>query len=626
MIKSELKRWTPNSKLRVWLQALPLLVMFVFLWITASDVLGLMLGTFKFWEYVVYGWVYSVTAYLAGLAISVKYIKARWPAVVFAWFYLFLYTVNIGMLHSAGTVLMPYFLRIADSSNWLMYCTEWIWILAGVFVVCGLIASYCIYKFTDTLKQVRVRGLLTLLILLWAIVQVSKHNLIHPTTLLIKAAGQREVGVWQPTQTETLRLVADNPLIILGRALLTRWQPLKIRPAGDLAAMSDTIREWNLALGPRQYQPLGLKPFNHIIVFGTESLSLKFLSPYNTNLPPEISPFYGSTDITSSMFVNYKCVALPTQPGLAVTYNSHPNVRSLLTGNDDLSLVKFLKAQGYETYVLMSCSETFLNNKRFFINLGFQHVLGAEAWEKDPRLRPFVEGWGLMDRMLYEAVLDLLAANQGKKIFIHVCNTDTHGPSPRIFFGSLEYPPMPDSVQKSVVAGIGDADDQARDILGGIFRHDYDMGLTIQRMRERRLLGEDTLVVLTADHNFPMTRALDSIPGYPKGFFRNLPFAFLSGQPLPDADRMALHSQLDFAPTIMHLLGQPIPPGWWGDSVFATNRSAPDVTRFNDQLTIESGGTAKSISISEPNSESASNLVVLFRSLYVEPRPLENSP
>jgi hypothetical protein len=76
----------------------------------------------------------------------------------------------------------------------------------------------------------------------------------------------------------------------------------------------------------------------------------------------------------------------------------------------------------------------------------------------------------------------------------------------------------------------------------------------------------------------------------------------------------------------MHLLGQPIPPGWWGDSVFATNRSAPDVTRFNDQLTVESGGTAKSISISEPNSESASNLVVLFQSLYVEPRPLENSP
>ena len=109
-------------------------------------------------------------------------------------------------------------------------------------------------------------------------------------------------------------------------------QPLQPRPAGELSAMSDVMKAWRLPLGRRQYPPLGLKPFDHIIMFGIESLSLDFLSPYNTNLPPELTPFYASPAMTSRMFVNYQCIALPTQPGLAVTFNSHPNVGGLAGG------------------------------------------------------------------------------------------------------------------------------------------------------------------------------------------------------------------------------------------------------------------------------------------------------
>jgi hypothetical protein len=617
-MKQKLKSWTPNLTLGVWLQTLPLFVMFVILWFVAQQTEGLLIGTIKFWEYLIYGWIYASTAYLAGLAICVKYLKSRCLAILYAWFYLFLYAVNISMLHFAGIVLMSFFLRVASGTNWIHYFTGWAWILTGVFVICGLTSTWLICKYTDILKQTRVRGKLTLLILLWAVVQVSKHNLIHPTKIIAEAVGQQQSGIWEPAQTETLRQVANNPLIILKNALFAKWEPLNILPSGDLAAMSDTIRQWHLALGARQYQPLGLKPFNHIVVFATESFSLKFLWPYNTNLPPEISPFYGSPDITRSMFINYECDALPTQPGLAVTYNSHPNVRALLAGNDDLSLVKFLNAQGYETYVLMSCSENFLGNKRFFTKLGFQHVMGLETWEQNTNLLPFIEGWGLMDRALYDEALNILAKNRDKKIFIHVCNTDTHGPKPRDFFGPLEYPPVPESITNLVPNVFGSADDQARAILGGIFRHDHDMGLTIQRMHEDNLLGEDTLVVLTADHNFPPTAALNMIPGYPKGFFQHIPLAFISGQQLPAVNLKSLHSQLDFAPTIMHLLDQPIPPGWWGQSVFATNYDAPYVARFNDTLSVESDGFDKSVSLTKPSGQSASNLVSLFQNLYVE--------
>jgi hypothetical protein len=57
-IKSELKKWIPHLGTGIWLQALPLLVMFSVLWFTAQDILGLFTNTVKFWEYVLYGWAY----------------------------------------------------------------------------------------------------------------------------------------------------------------------------------------------------------------------------------------------------------------------------------------------------------------------------------------------------------------------------------------------------------------------------------------------------------------------------------------------------------------------------------------------------------------------------------------
>ena len=150
--------------------------------------------------------------------------------------------------------------------------------------------------------------------------------------------------------------------------------------------MSDVLKAWHLHLGPRQYQPLGLQPFDHIIMFGTESLSLDFLSPYNTNLPPELTTFYASPAMTSRMFLNYQCIAVPTQPGLAVTYNSHPNVDGLLAGGSfETSLVKLLNAHGYTTYFLMSSADTFLNDNLVFKQMGFQNVIGSQIWLKDPR-------------------------------------------------------------------------------------------------------------------------------------------------------------------------------------------------------------------------------------------------
>ena len=157
----------------------------------------------------------------------------------------------------------------------------------------------------------------------------------------------------------------------------------------------------------------------------------------------------------------------------------------------------------------------------------------------------------------------------------------------------------------------------------GIFRHDYDIGLTIREMQERNLLTENTLVILTADHNCPHGEALNKIPGYPDSFFARIPLAFLSGQPLPHADLRQLHSQLDFAPTIAHLLGLPVEDGWWGESIFVPGQKAPSITKLDGNIivTLRDGGPQQTISMDHPQNALEKGLVTLFSSVYTNSPP-----
>ena len=144
-------------------------------------------------------------------------------------------------------------------------------------------------------------------------------------------------------------------------------------------------------------------------------------------------------------------------------------------------------------------------------------------------------------------------------------------------------------------------------------------------MREQNLLTEDTLVIITADHNFPHSPALNKIPGYPDTFFSRVPLAFISGQPLPPADLRQHLSQLDFAPTIVHLLGLPVPPGWWGESIFAPDQNAPAISKVGRNLNIIplGGGPRQRIAMDYPKNAAEKDLVTLFNTVYTAAPPID---
>ncbi len=59
----KIKKWLPNITLGAWLQLLPLLIMFGALWSVGISVFQLKCATVKFWEYLIYGWLYAALGY-----------------------------------------------------------------------------------------------------------------------------------------------------------------------------------------------------------------------------------------------------------------------------------------------------------------------------------------------------------------------------------------------------------------------------------------------------------------------------------------------------------------------------------------------------------------------------------
>ncbi len=116
--------------------------MFAALWSVGISVFQLKFVTVKFWEYLIYGWLYAALGYWVGLAVFLRLLRVRWPAAVFACFYLFLYGINTAFVHQADTVLQPFYLSIVGLSNWMHYLTKWTWVLLMAFALNCVMAVF----------------------------------------------------------------------------------------------------------------------------------------------------------------------------------------------------------------------------------------------------------------------------------------------------------------------------------------------------------------------------------------------------------------------------------------------------------------------------------------------------
>lgn len=550
------------------------------------------------WLYLINKMAFDAGLYLALVALSLRYLRSRIVAMTIAYFYLALGVTDIVIYYFGYTLFERQYLAFATPYSLGAFLEGRVPLLVGAVVSIGLFVLP-VYRLKD---QFSSRDVLRCLAFTAALPVLNlPGTFYHISSVVIVWDLQQEI---HDRLHQQLPYLAQNSVINAVRQmayrLSTDQEPLR------LTDFEDVVDYYGLPLGERRYPDLALKRFTRVIVIPVESLTLDLLGGYNPEIPEEVSPFYASKQVRVAMFRRFRTSAVPTLPGLSVLFSSHPNPALSVEQKYPQSFVRVLREAGYETIFLRSVSKFFANENRHFRNAGFDELIGAEEFEANPEYRDYVREWGACDRIVYRELVRLLEQRRDRDVFVTVLGVDTHPPRGRRDYSGLEYPPLPDYIAN-------ETNPDRRGFLRAVFYHDHDVSTLIADLKRANLWNDETLLVLTADHSAPLSGVVSGIAGYPQEQLSRIPLAFLTPQKLPDVDRNLPGSQVDFGPTLLHLLGLPVPAGFWGESLFFTGKRNPCVGVFRNTLYLEGEGLALRIPLSDPSGEREERLIRLFR-------------
>jgi hypothetical protein len=363
-----------------------------------------------------------------------------------------------------------------------------------------------------------------------------------------------------------IRYVKKNSLVNFWQEIISKKRKSRYRVERSYEDFRLTIEKYKLPIGTRSYEPLNIKPFDHIIWFASESINLDFFSTFNDKLPLDTeAEFYEKEDIVEKMMTNYFTAVSPTLQALTATFSSHPNERLIRSGYHQNSIPLILQKNGYHTVFLRSASKYYAGENIIFQQFGFKDIIAREYFSKYPENVDYIYDWGVNDRIMLQKLIELLEEYRDKKLFVVVLGVDTHPPHGRAEYGfrNVQYPKTPESYRKF---------GRAYDFMRSVKNHDHDLALTFTEMKKRGLYNENTLVIATADHSCPYNNVTKQIPGIENTNLARTPLAFLTPSKLPEYDLNILSGQLDLAPTILHLLNISVPPGYWGESLFSKTK------------------------------------------------------
>ena len=401
-----------------------------------------------------------------------------------------------------------------------------------------------------------------------------------------------------------LKYIGQDPVLHAGNEFLFKEH---VGELTNLNEFQSVISHYSLPLGQQRYEPLAARPPKRIIVVFCESLSSFFLKSCNPELPETITPFLDSPWVQKSLFRDYHTSAQPTLEGLAVTFCSHPNPYLLLQTEMPGSFIKILRDHGWHTVFFSSATKYFGGKGRYCAEAGIQDFFGAEALSEDPEVAKYRINWGVCDRILYQQAKDYIAAHRDEPLFVVIEGADTHVPEGRTNYGDLKYPDAPEWIQQQRLAGF----------MRSVFRTDYDLKNFVEGLKAEGLWDEDTLLIITADHCFQACPVLKTLPGTSNSAFERIPLFMITPLALPPADRDRATSQLDVAPSLLHLLGLPIPQGYWGKSLFDPRpNDTPFVGIFRNMVTITNQHLNEHFDLHRPDNSMQKGLSLLLRLYY----------
>lgn len=377
---------------------------------------------------------------------------------------------------------------------------------------------------------------------------------------LLQADGFDEESIIERSRNLSRELLSDPVIISLAREILRNDEKHVVASSQrqHLPFSKDEISlldELGIDVNPKQRFTPQIFPYEKIIVIVAESFHRDYLHYYNPQIPKETTPFLDSLTANYPHSDHYYPSSAPTTQGLNCMFISQVLYSEEQSFDNNTTLFKTMANNGFKTMFLESTSQYYNDEFR-----AYKQRFGMEVYKarEDLERQGYTgsSGWGFHNDVMYTETINLLEQNRNNKFFLVTKTIDSHQPYPYCGFSSEEIPQII-------------SDDPKNAFLKGIYWENITLQNFFKDLEKRNLLDDKTLVIVTSDHNpHPSQNSYYKRLGKAELELTlgPIPLIFVSKnlQPFKDFDSDTYASQIDFAPTLLSILGIPVPPEFAG--------------------------------------------------------------
>jgi len=315
------------------------------------------------------------------------------------------------------------------------------------------------------------------------------------------------------------------------------------------------LNDLGIKVGEKPAAVPNVFPYDKIVMIVGESLHRDYLHYYNPLIPAEATPFLDSLVASYPHSDRYYTSNKPTTQGLNSLFLSQLLYTDDQAFETNTTLFRVLEKHGYDTLFLEATSQYYNDEFRAYKKrFGMNTYRAKEDLEKEGYIGS--SGWGYHNDVMYEETIRILEQNRNKKLFMVTKTIDSHQPYPYCGLSDEDIPPAIKEQPNNVY-------------LKGIYWENITLKKFFQDLKDRNLLDDKTLIVITSDHNpHPSQNAHYKRLG--EGdltlSLAPLPLIFVSKnlKPFENFSGAAYASQIDFAPTLLGILGIPSPSDFSG--------------------------------------------------------------
>jgi len=299
-------------------------------------------------------------------------------------------------------------------------------------------------------------------------------------------------------------------------------------------------------------------PYEKIIVIVAESFHRDYLHFYNSQIPMETTEFWDQLVAKYPHSDHYYPSNKPTTQGLNSLFLSQSIYSDDQSFENNVTLFKTLEGTGCDPVFLEATSQYYNDEFRAYKKRFGMHTYKAkEDLEKQGYIGN--SGWGFHNDVMYDETIKTLEQNRDNKIFIVTKTIDSHQPFPYCGLSDKDIPTTINQQSKNIY-------------LKGIYWENITLKKFFHDLEERNLMDDKTLIIVTSDHN-PHPSLNDNYKRLGQGDLSlplaPIPLIFVSKnlQPFHGFNSEIFASQIDFAPTLLGVLGLPSPPEFSGRNI-----------------------------------------------------------